>query len=320
MSVQILSTSPSFGFYSQRPVDIIRNEGFGLEFLPQGEKATEDLIGSYIAGKDAMIVGVEPITARVLEKADRLKVIAKHGVGVDNIDLEYARSRGIFVTNAPGTNNDAVSDLTFAALLGLARQIPATDSRVKAGEWPRVVGTELWRKTVGIIGLGQIGKGVARRAKGFDMRVLAYDVYCDHEYAAQNEITFVSMETLLEESDFVSIHIPHTKETQNLIGKTELKRMKKDAFICNLSRGGIINEVDLYEALTQGDIAGAGLDVFDQEPPGKEHPLLQLPNVIATPHMGAYTTEALERVGIITANNIIKVMRSQKPDHIMNGL
>ncbi|MBP1157014.1 MULTISPECIES: phosphoglycerate dehydrogenase [unclassified Paenibacillus] len=320
MSVQILSTSPSFGFYSRRPVELLRNEGYGLEFLPQGEKATEDLIGKYIAEKDALIAGVEPITAQVLEKANRLKIIAKHGVGVDNIDLEYARHKGIYVTNAPGTNSHAVADLTFALLLGLARQIPVTDLRVKEGEWPRVVGTELWGKTIGIIGLGQIGKLVARRAKGFDMRILAYDVYSDHEYADQHGITFVSLDTLLEQSDFVSIHIPHTEQTQNLIGTSELKRMKKSALICNLSRGGIINEKALYDALVQEDIAGAGLDVFDQEPPSKAHPLLQLPNVIATPHMGAYTNESLERVGMITAHNIIKTMRSQTPDHIMNGL
>lgn len=320
MSVHILSTSPSFGFYSQRPVELLRNEGYGLEFLPQGEKATEDLIGKHIAEKDALIVGVEPITAQVLEKANRLKMIAKHGVGVDNIDLEYTRRKGIYVTNAPGTNSHAVADLTFALLLGLARQIPVTDLRVKEGEWPRVVGTELWGKTIGIIGLGQIGKLVARRAQGFDMRILAYDVYSDHEYAEQHGITFVSLDTLLEQSDFVSIHIPHTEQTQNLIGTPELKRMKKRALICNLSRGGIINEKELYDALVQEDIAGAGLDVFDLEPPGKDHPLLRLPNVIATPHMGAYTIESLERVGMITAHNIIKTMRSQIPDHIMNGL
>ena len=183
MTFKIVSTSPTFGFYVQEPVDYLKQHGCEVMLIPQGKKLDEDELVERAAGVDAMIVGIEKITPRVIEGGKNLKVIAKHGAGVDNIHMAAATERGIVVTSAPGANSDAVADLTIGLFLALARQIPFADSSVKAGDWPRIVGTGFNKKTLGIVGTGQIGKKVARRAAGFDMEVLVYDVVEDHDFS-----------------------------------------------------------------------------------------------------------------------------------------
>ena len=294
----------------------LRDRGYELVQAP-ANVSEEDLI-RLVPGKDALIVGVEKITERVIQAADRLRIICKHGAGVDNIDVAAATRAGIPVTNVPGANSDAVADLAFGLMLAAARSIPRADRAVRAGEWPLLLGTEVWRKTLGIIGTGRIGKQVARRARGFEMQILGYDPHPDPAFAEEIGMTYVPLEELLRRSDFVTIHVPLTHATRGLIGRREIALMKPEAFLFNLSRGSAVDEVALYEALASGRLAGAGLDVFAVEPPGKENPLMQLENVIVTPHMGAYTREAVLAVGMQTVQNIHRVFCGERPLNVVN--
>jgi D-3-phosphoglycerate dehydrogenase len=247
-----------------------------------------------------------------LAAAPRLKVISKHGVGYENIDLEAARDRNIPVAIAGGAIADSVADMALALLLALARQIPQGDASVRAGDWKRFVGPELAGKTLGIVGLGQIGKGVCRRAKGFGLQVVAYDTYQDQAFAASWGVSYLPLDELLAQSDFISLHAPVTAETRHLMGAEQLARMKPTAYLINTARGELVDELALYEALKQGHLAGAASDVFIQEPPG-EHPLLTLANFIATPHSAGQTPEGLRRMGEITAENALRVLRGEAP-------
>ncbi len=317
MTFKVLSTSPTFGYYAPEPVEYLKSNGCEVELAPQGKKLTEQDIIDSIRDRDAVIVGVEKITAPVVQAAKKLKIVAKHGAGVDNIDVKAATGKKIAVISAPGANADAVADLTIGLFLALARNIPFADRSVKEGKWPRVMGPSLNEKTLGIIGLGQVGKKVARRASGFDMKVLAYDVLLDEAFAQKQGITFLPLDELLSKSDYISIHIPLTDSTRKLIGQRELGLMKKEACLGNISRGDIVDEAALYQVLKEKKIRGAALDVFLNEPPAGS-PLLQLDNVIATPHMGGYTFEALRETGMICATGIIDVLNGRKPRFITN--
>jgi len=317
MAFKFVSTSPTFGYYAPGPVAYLKQHGCEVELAPQGKKLSEDELAAYAAGADAMVVGIEKITARVIEAGQKLKVIAKHGAGVDNIDMEAATRNGIVVTSAPGANSDAVADMTIGLFLALARRIPFADRSVKAGGWPRFAGTQLNGKTLGIIGVGQIGKKVAARAKGFDMRIVAYDVVQDADFASRFDARYLSLDEVLSESDFLSMHVPLTPATRNLIGARELGLMKNGAFLVNIARGGIIDEAALFSALQEKKIAGAALDVFAQEPPAGS-PLLALDNLIATPHMGGYSMEALEETGMICVRTIVDVLEGRKPQFLNN--
>ncbi len=317
MNFNILSTSPTFGYYANEPLEYLRNHGCKVDLVPQGKKMYEEELRENIRECNAMIVGVEHITAAIIQASKKLKVIAKHGAGVDNIDLEAASGKGIVVFSAPGANSEAVADLTIGLFLSLARNIPFADRSVKGGGWPRIVGTQLNGKVLGIIGLGQIGKKVAKRALGFDMRVLAYDVFKDESYSQKSGITYLSLDEVLSKSDFLSIHVPLTLSTRRLIDERKLRLMKEGAFLVNISRGDIVDEEALYQVLKEGKISAAALDVFYQEPP-KESPLLTLDNVIVTPHMGGYTFEALKETGMICARGIIDVLEGRRPQFIVN--
>lgn len=243
---------------------------------------------------DAIIVRSQTkVDAEIIEEAKKLKFIGRAGVGVDNIDVEKATKKGIIVMNAPGANTISTCEHTFALLLSLARKIPSANNSLKNREWNRSKfrGVELYDKTLGIIGLGRIGKEVAKRAISFGMRVLAYDPFISLEVAESIGVKLVELEELLKKSDFVTIHAPLTEETKNLITFEKLEMMKETAFIINCARGGIINEEDLYKALKERKIAGAALDVFSEEPPFNS-PLLTLDNIVVTPHLGATTFEA----------------------------
>ncbi len=314
MGYKIASLSPTFGYYVKDPVDFLREKGCSVELFTKEQK--ENLVQT-LKGFDAVIVGVEKITKEIILSASKLKAIAKHGAGIDNIDVSAASERGIVVLTAAGTNSEAVADLTFGLFLSLARTIPSADRAVKEGKWPRVVGVQVNGKVLGIIGLGQIGKKVAKRASGFEMKVLAYDVIKDEAFAKQWGMTYVPLNELLTQADFISIHIPLLPSTKNLIGEKELKVMKKGAFLVNISRGDIVDEKALYQALKEGRIGGAALDVFSREPVG-ESPLLQLDNLISTPHMGAYTMEALKETGMICVQGIMDVLEGRKTPFAVN--
>ncbi len=313
---KVLSSSPSFARFSDEPVRFLENHGYTL--VKTQPNPSEEMLVQAVRGVDAIIVGIEPCTERVIQAADQARIICKHGVGVDNIDVAAATRAGIMVVNVPAGNTDAVADLAFALMLGAARSLCVADQAVKRGEWPRMMGTEVWRKTLGIIGTGRIGRQVARRAHGFEMQILAYDLYPDHAFAQEHGITYVSKEELLQRSDFVTIHIPLSEQTRGLISAPELARMKRSAYLFNLSRGSIVDEMALFEALASGRIAGAGLDVFSSEPTRPDNPLLTLPNFIGTPHMGAYTREAMTAVGMETVQNLHLALAGERPLNLVN--
>lgn len=281
-------------------------QGFNLERAPSEEELLDRIGDAHI-----LISGTEPVTERVLEAAPHLRLIAKHGVGYENISLEAARMRKIPVTVAGGAIAESVAELAFGLMLALARKIPQGDATVKRGDWARLVGTELLGKKLGIVGLGQIGKTLCRRAKAFGMEVLATEAQPDIAFASNWKVQLVPINTLLEEADFVSLHVPLTAETKGLIGRAQLQRMKRTAFLINTSRGELVDEQALYESLVEGIIAGAATDVFVQEPPGP-NPLLNLSNFIAMPHCGGQTLEGLRRMGESVVENILRLLRGEE--------
>ena len=317
---KVLIAALSFSRSSHKPRQMLEKAGCELIWNKLGRPFTEEELLEFAPQVDAIIVGVDPITKTVLESTKRLKIIAKHGVGVDNIDLETATRRGIIVTNTPGANENAVADLAMGLILAVAREIPKADRLTKAGEWPRLVGTQIWEKTLGIVGFGRIGKGVARRASGFKMRLLAYDPFIDatDPFAQELGVELTDFEKLLKEADFISIHVPLTPTTTKLFNADTFKKMKPTAFIVNTSRGEVIDEMDLKEAIENGLIAGAALDVYSNEPP-KDLAWLNMPRLITTPHIGAYTREANQRMGEMAADAIIKVLRGEKPPYQVNA-
>jgi D-3-phosphoglycerate dehydrogenase len=309
---KVLIASRSFGKHCPDVLDAMRAEG--CEFVPNDldHAPTEEELLARIGDADALISGTEPVTARVIAAAPHLKMIAKHGVGYENIDIEAAQARGIPVAIAGGAIADSVADMTMALLLALARQIPQGCASVRSGEWKRFVGPELRGKTLGIVGLGQIGKAVCRRAKGFGMRVVAHDLHIEAAFAASWGVEFLSLDDLLAQADFVSLHAPVTPKTRRMINAAQLARMKPTAYLINTARGELVDEMALYTALKAGAIAGAATDVFTKEPPGK-HPLLTLDNFIATPHSAGQTPEGLRRMGEITAENVLRALRGEEP-------
>src|SRR6266481_3897854 len=278
---------------SERGVELLRSAGWNIVLT------TKDTLNTEIADADALIVrSATKVTSELLEKAPRLRVVGRAGVGVDNIDLEEATRRGVLVMSTPGGNAVSVAEHTFALLLALARQVPRHDKAIHEGRWEKssAAGTEVRGKTLGLIGLGRIGSEVAVRAGAFDMRVLGYDPYISEAAAREVQVELVPLERLLAESDFVSLHTALSPATQNLINANTLAQMKTGARLINAARGELIDEAALAEGLKSGKLAGAALDVFVEEPP-KNSPLTSLPNVIATPHVAGSTAEAQEEVG-----------------------
>jgi D-3-phosphoglycerate dehydrogenase len=279
-----------------------------------------DELLSAIESADALLVRSQTkVTSEVIEKASRLKVIARAGVGVDNIDVSAATKKGIIVVNAPDGNTISTAEHTFAMLIALARNIPQAYRSVVNGEWKRknFVGVELNQKTLSIIGLGRIGSELAKRAKAFRMNVVAFDPYLSEERADKIGVKKATFEEAIAVGDFITVHTPLTKETRHLINKDTFSLMKNGVRILNCARGGIIDETALYEAIQAGKVAGAALDVFETEPPG-DHPLFSLPQVIATPHLGASTLEAQENVAIDVCEEVLNILRGEPFKNAVN--
>ncbi|HAN22963.1 MAG: phosphoglycerate dehydrogenase [Microbacterium sp.] len=263
-----------------------------------------------LADVDAVLVrSATKLDAEAIAAAPQLKVIARAGVGLDNVDIKAATTAGVMVVNAPTSNIISAAELTIGHILSLARRIPAAHASLAAGAWKRssYTGVELYEKTLGIIGLGRIGALIAARVQAFGVNVVAYDPYVTSARAQQLGVTLVTLDELLEQSDFVTIHMPKTPETTGMIGVEQLRRMKPTAYVVNVARGGLIDEQALFDALSTGEIAGAGLDVFTAEPPKEGSvaaALTALPNVVVTPHLGASTDEAQEKAGVSVAKSV----------------
>ncbi len=270
---------------------------------------------------EALIVRSETrVTREVLQAGRRLKVVARAGAGVDNIDVPAATERGILVVNTPGGNAVAAAEHTIGLLFALARRIPAADSALKRGEWRRdaLMGVEVAGKTLGLIGLGRVGQEVAQRALGLGMHVLVYDPYVPVEHAEKLGVTSTTLEDLLRQADFVSLHVPLTEATRGMIGAPQLALMRTEAYLINCARGPLVDPAALLEALDQGQIAGAALDVFVREP-ATDDPLARHPRVVATPHLGASTYEAQENVARQVAEQVLEVLAGRPAQFVVNG-
>lgn len=313
---KVAVTARSFGEGSDDPITILQQADCEVIRNPLGRVLNSKELAEFIKDADALIAGNDQVDAAAINAGKKLRVISRYGVGLDNYDLEAAAARGIPVTITPGINDNSVADLAMGLLLACARGIPKADRLTKGGEWKRVPGVEIWRKTIGILGCGRIGRGVVRRARGFDMEVLCYDVNEDKEWAQSVGAGYTGFEKLLQKSDFVSIHIPLHPSTRQMIGRRELAMMKDSAYLINTARGEIINEKALYEALTTGKIAGAGLDVLTQE--SANNPLAKLDNVVLTAHMGAYTCDAVRNMGVLAARNVVDILTGVGSSYIVN--
>lgn len=277
-----------------------------------------DEIIERLQGCDAYIAGLDYITDDVIKKMPTgLKVISRYGTGVDRVDMPACKEMGIAVTNTPGANATAVCELAFSLMLCAARNLPMLHQAVEKGEWPRSEGIELAGKTLGIVGLGAIGKKLAVRAKAFEMDVVAYDPYFDNAFAAEHSIKRMGLTELLQYSDIISLHVPLSEQTKHMISSERIASMKTGAILINTARGGLIDETAAAEAIKSGQLSGIGLDAFKQEPLA-DSPLKYLPNVILTPHIGAQTKEAVSNMGVMAVQNAIAVVKGLTCRHILN--
>jgi D-3-phosphoglycerate dehydrogenase len=282
----------------------LREAGFEVE-KRTGLKGDE--LAEAVSSADGLVVRSETkVTSQLLDAAGRLRVIGRAGVGVDNIDVAAATQRGVVVMNAPDGNTMTTAEHALALLLALARRVPQGDASLKAGRWERkkFVGVELRGKTLGVVGLGRIGRVVASRALGFEMRVVAFDPFVVPEQLREQGLELGTLEEVCARADFITVHTPLTPETRGIIGAREFARMKQGVRVINCARGGLVDERALYDAIKEGRVAGAALDVFEEEPPPADHPLLSLEEVVATPHLGASTKEAQEGVAVIVAEQM----------------
>lgn len=306
MTQKILVTPRSFGKEDPALFERLRGAGFEIVRNDTGGILTKAQMIEKIAPCAGVIVGVDPLDADVIAAAPYLRAIAKYGVGVDNIDLKAAAARGIKVSRTVGANAAAVADYAFALMLALSRKLMLIDRRCRSGDWSKITTSDVTGATMGLIGLGAIGKLVARRAQGFDMKVLAYDVAWDEAYAQANNIEFAQPERIFREADFISLHLPLLPSTENFIGEKEISLMKPSAILINTARGGLVDEAALLKALKEGAIGGAGLDAFREEPPSPEW--FALDNVVLGSHCAASTKGASLAMGRMATENLIRDM------------
>jgi D-3-phosphoglycerate dehydrogenase len=288
-------------------------------YSPVARPLTSLELLSLVKDVDGHIAGLDQIDSSVLEAANRLKVIARYGVGIDRVDVEAATTRGIVVTNTPGANSVAVAELAIALMLALGRQICRADQAIRSGEWPRYSGVGLRGKTVGLVGFGAIGREVASRLKAFGCRIIVADPCVGPDCADTYAVQLVAMEELLASSDFVSLHASLNSSTSGMVDHAFLQKMKHGAFVVNTARGELIDEEALRDALEKGHLQGAALDCFRKEPPGRDHPLLRLPQVIVTPHTGSHTDEATNAMGWMSLKDCLAVLRGERPTHVVNS-
>ena len=311
---RLLVTPTSYGKNDPRLKTELEAQVGEVIYNPTGKPLSSADVAQLLPGIDGYIAGLDCIDANALSAADQLKVIARYGVGVDNVDLVAAREKGIIVTNTPGANSVSVAELALGLMLAVARNIPEAVEAVQQGKWPRYSGVSLEGKTIGILGLGAIGKQLARRLSGFDCKILAFDPFTDTAFAKNNHIELATLEEVIRQADFVSLHLPLLPETRGIVNDTFLSKMKKGSFLINTSRGEVVDEDALLRALQRGHLKGAGLDAFTIEPPDPKNPLLALSQVIATPHLGAQTDGATSNMGWLAMKDCLAVLKNKKPD------
>lgn len=316
--IKVLASTVTFGKINKTPKERMESLGWDVVTNPYGRPLTPDEFSELGADADALIVGNDKITADVIDRCPRIKIIAKHGIGVDAIDIKYANSKGIYVTNAPGSNATEVADIAVADMINLARGIIMSNKDTKAGKWNKPeVPMCMKGKIVGIIGTGHIGCQVASRLHGFGMKLLGYDVF-ENEEAKSYGIKYVSLDEILTTTDYITLHAPLVKETQHLLNAERIATLKPGVVIVNTARSQLIDYTALEAGLKSGAIRGYAADVYDHEPP--EHlPLYDLDNVIVTAHIGGTTKESNLRMGNMAVDNVIAALTGKIPPNILKA-
>jgi D-3-phosphoglycerate dehydrogenase len=312
---KVLISSRTIGSKVKEPVEFLRQNGH--EVIERSDLGVESLGGDLLASVDAILLGAGKVTREMTGVSPSLKVISMIGAGYDTVDIAAATERGIIVTNAPGVNARSVADLTVGLILAAARRIPQADHAVKQGRWERELSDDVYGKALGVIGIGAIGREVIKRVKGFDMEILAYARTPDPELSKALGFTYVTLEDLLTKSDFVSLHLPLTLETKHFLDGPRLNLLRTTSYLINTARAELVDQKVFLEQLRQGRLAGAAVDVFAEEPPDND-PLCALPNVITTPHMGAFTYETMRNAGMHAAKNALDVLSDRRPASIVN--
>lgn len=315
---RVLVTANAFAASGPEAAGPLRQAGVEVVHAPRMGPLREEEVLPLLDGVDALIASNDAYTARVLAAVPRLKAICRWGVGLDGIDLDAATARGIVVTNTPGGNTQAVADYVLGLMLNVARPLCEGRSTLSAGGWRERRGVEVWEKTLGIVGFGAIGRAVCQRARGFAMRVLAYDPYAPSVAVEQLGAEPTPLADLLARSDFVTLHASLTPETKRMIAERELRAMKTTAFLINAGRGDLVDEDALRRALDEGWIAGAGLDCFSVEPLPPGHPLAAHPRCFATPHNAFNTVEAAARINHEVVEQVLDVLQGRRPRHVVN--
>jgi len=298
-------------------LEVLRAAGIEIVMARRQAAHTEDEMVELLKGISGVVAGSDRYSEKVFASTRELKVISRVGVGYDAIDVKAATEHGVAITTTPGTNQDAVADHALALILAVARRIVDFDRFMRAGDWNRPTPADVYRQTLGILGLGRIGKGVARRGRGFDMRVIAYDPFWDDEFARANQVERVGLDDVFRQADFISLHLPSSAETLRIVNAERLALMKPTAYLINTARGTLIDEDALYDALVSNRIAGAGLDVFDREPPWGSK-LLGLPNVTLSPHVAGFSPNANAAMNKMATENTLMVLRGQRPHFCVN--
>jgi D-3-phosphoglycerate dehydrogenase len=318
-SKRVILTISEMRHYHDRMIELLESHGFEVKLETVRKKVPETVI-EQVRGYHAAVVGMEPYNDEVLASlAKDLRIIARFGIGYDAIDVEAATRHGVAVTNTAGMTSTAVAETALTLLLTVAKGIGFYDRRMRTGEWSRsYVGTQLEKKTVGIVGFGNIGQKLARFLRGFSCSVLAYDFAFNHTAAEELSVKQSSLDEIAEQSDFISLHLPLTDQTRGIVDRDFLSKMKDSAYLINTSRGGVVAEADLIEALMQKRIAGAGLDVFEPEPIEPSNPLLKMDNVVVSPHIASLTLEGVSEVGVRCAENIVAHFEGQTPPNLLN--
>lgn len=312
---RVLVTPTSFGKNDPQLRTSLDDAVGEVIYNHQGRPLTSAELRSVLPGCHGFIAGLDVIDRAAIESADRLKVIARYGVGVDNIDLESARGRAVVVTNTPYANSTSVAELAIGLMLSLVRFIPRASADVKAGEWPRYPGRTLQGKVVALIGFGSIGKEVARRLSTWDCTVLAFDPKPDVNTAEAFNVHLDTIPNMLPRADIVSLHVPALPATFGMVGAEFLAAMKPGSLLVNTARGELVDEDALIEALETGRLGGAALDAFARQPPDPASPLLRMPQVITTPHCGAHTDGAMDAMGWSALRSCLRVLEGKSPDH-----
>ena len=314
---RVLITARGAKAAGEQAQELLRGTDCEIIFPPKFGPLQGDELLAALTGMDAVLASLDTYSPQALSSpaASQLKIIARWGVGYDSVDVPAATQNGIVVTYTPGLLDDAVADYTFALLLALARRVHEACATMQRGEWKNAWGDDVGGKTLGIIGLGRIGKAVARRAAGFNMRILAHTA---HPSAENPGVEFVSLEKLLAESDFVSLHAALTPATRGMIGEAQLRQMKRTAYLINTSRGALLDETALIRALNEHWLAGAALDVFTTEPLPADSPLRTAPNLLLSPHQSSYARGTGERVSLAAAQAIVDLMHGKKPQNALN--